>query len=125
MPIGTYPCINNLEFSQNIVWVFIHGMEDNLEVAKCLCSTVRPVLVAFDPAPLSLLCQHHNCSTVLFPNHSPEIFSCIGKWSLGGYESLLLVISLCATSKETKSFGILAQRSPKCLLNLHIVSVFP
>ena len=91
---STYPCVNNLEFSQNIVWIFIHSMEDNLQVAKCLCSTIRPILVALGPASLFLLRQHHNRSTVMLPNHSPEIFSCIGKWGLGSYESLLLVISL-------------------------------
>jgi hypothetical protein len=63
-------------------------------VAKCLCSTIRPILMALGPASLFLLCQHHNCSTVLLPNHSPEIFSCIRKRSLGGYESLLFVVSL-------------------------------
>lgn len=92
--VSSYLCVYNLEFPEDIVWVFIYSMKDNLVLSEIRGSSGWPIPVALYPASFSLFRQHHYCSTLLFPHHSPEVITCVWKWALSSYESLSLVVTL-------------------------------
>ena len=92
---SSYLCVYDLEFPKDVVWVFIYSMKDDLVLSEIRGSGGWPIPVALYPASLSLLSQHHYCSALLFPYHSPEVITCIWKWALSSYEGFSLVVTLC------------------------------
>ena len=69
-------------------------MQDRLELAIHSGSSRRPIVMAFNPSPLSLLGEHDNAGTLGLPHHPPEVVSGIWQGTLGRNEGLALVVSL-------------------------------
>lgn len=68
-----YLYIHNFEVPDKIVRVLIDGVEDHLELAVYLSSTLRPIAVALHPSLLLLLGQHDDGGTLVLPDHPPEV----------------------------------------------------
>lgn len=45
-------------------------------------------------AHLFKFCQHNYDSTVVLPEHAPEVFNCVGQWTLSGNISSALPITV-------------------------------
>ena len=90
-----YLFIHQLHLSQCIVRILIHCVQDHLKLAVHTGSIIRrPVFMAFDPSPFSLLGEHDNAGTFGLPHHPPEVVSGIWQGPLGCNEGLALVVAL-------------------------------
>ena len=89
-----YLFVHQLHLSQCIVRILIHCVQDHLELAMHTGSIRRPVFMAFDSPPFSLLGEHDNAGTLGLPHHPPEVVSGIWQGTLGRNESLALVVAL-------------------------------
>ena len=69
-------------------------MQDRLKLAIHSGSSRRPVVMAFNPSPLSLLGEHDNAGTLGLPHHPPEVISGVRQGTLGRNEGQALVVSL-------------------------------
>lgn len=82
--------------------------------------------MALDSASLSFFGQHYDCSTLLFPHHSPEVITCVWEWTLSGYEGFSLVVTLHACKipvMQYRVFNFSVVLNVDCITYINVVCI--